>query len=111
MELNFLQAAAITLTIEGFLLYLSLRREYRDGIILRNVIVANALTLPLVWFFFPRIPIGYWGQITIAEIFAAGVEGFAYSALFRKMGLAMAIALSVLCNACSFVLGLAILYF
>ncbi len=110
MELNFLQAYAFTLAIETAALLFLLRREYGAGLIAGNSIMANSLTLPLVWFAFPLLGLGYPIQIALSELFAFAAEAGAYFILFRKIGWKKAAGISLAANAASFLAGLAVSY-
>lgn len=110
MELNFLQACAITLAIETPILYFTLRKEYGITEIMKNSLIANAATLPLVWFAFPAFGLGYAAQIAISEIFAVGAEAGIYLILFAGIKIENAIAASFACNLFSFAIGAAIAF-
>jgi hypothetical protein len=100
----FLGALAITLIIELAVsaAFVSLRKL--DKNILVAVVVVNLVTMPLTWFFFPLLLAGVWAAIA-AEAFA-----FAFEATFiylsnKKMGAQNAVAISLLMNISSFILG------
>jgi len=106
---EFLVAYALTLAIETTALFLLLRSRYGAALITRNSIIASSLTLPFVWFVFPVLGLGSWAlQTAAAEIFAFAVEAGVYRALFPKMGWANALKVSFVCNAASFLVGLAL---
>ena len=67
---------------------------------------ASALTHPIVWFVFPRLPIGsYVVMVACAEVFAVVVEGVYLRAL-GVVSLRRGLMLSLLANAASASLGL-----
>lgn len=64
---------------------------------------ASTITHPIVWFVFPRLITGsYWTMVAAAETFAVVVEAL-YA---RAFGLRYALAVSLLANAASALLGL-----
>lgn len=67
---------------------------------------ASALTHPIVWFVFPLLLSrqGYWTMVAAAEVFAVAAE----AVYLRLFGLRWALALSLLANALSAGLGLAL---
>lgn len=68
---------------------------------------ASALTHPIVWFMFPRLPIdSYVTMVACAEVFAVVVEGVYLRAL-GVVRLRRGLMLSLLANAASASLGLA----
>ncbi|MEW6034991.1 MAG: hypothetical protein AB1529_00120 [Candidatus Micrarchaeota archaeon] len=106
--MEFWQAYALTLLMEGAALFLFLRGKYDAGIIMRNAVAASSLTLPLVWFFFPYLGLGWGIQTALAEGFAFLAEGGVYIALFRKLDAGGAFGASAACNLSSFLIGLAL---
>lgn len=114
MELGFLQAYILTLAIETAVLFLVLKyilgRRYDASLIVRNSVIASSLTLPFVWFFFPRIGLGYMTALAISELFAFGAESAVYRRLFSAMDWRDAAIASFLCNMASFMIGLMINY-
>jgi hypothetical protein len=62
----------------------------------------SALTHPLVWFAFPRLPLAYLPMVVCAELFAF----FAEAALLRALRVPRALAWSFLANAASLGVGL-----
>ncbi|VVB98417.1 Uncharacterised protein [uncultured archaeon] len=111
MELSFIQAYAITIAAETALLFMLLRKDYTPGLVARNALAASTLTLPFVWFVFPLLRASYAVQIGASEIFAVLVEAGVYFVLFPKMKMERAAVLSFVCNAFSFLLGLAVLFY
>lgn len=110
MELNFLQAYAFTLAIEAPILYLILRREYGIKEIMKDSLIANTATIPLVWFVFPAFGLGYPVQIAISEIFAFGAEAGIYRFLFAGIKVETAVMAAFACNLVSFAAGAAIAF-
>jgi hypothetical protein len=89
-------------------LYVSLFRL--PTTLLRWVPLASLLTLPLVWFVFPRLPAPAGSIIIAAEVCAVGAEAILLYALARrKVPWRHAAALSLAMNAVSFAAGLALL--
>lgn len=70
-------------------------------------LVATGLTLPVVWFVVPGFLIT-WPAIVVGELLVVAVEGVIYAALLR-VALPQAMALSLVANAASFVVGLLVL--
>jgi hypothetical protein len=71
--------------------------------------LANALTVPFVWFLFPFFVRGYWLALVLSETFAFLAEAAIYARFFRlKAG--NALALSFCANSLSFLIGLALAF-
>jgi len=71
---------------------------------LLQAFAASALTHPLIWFvIMPRLPLGYWQNVVLAELFAWGVETlwFCFGYPLRRAAWSALIA-----NAISLSLGL-----
>ncbi len=96
--------------MESLALLIILRGRYGASLILRNSLIANTLTHPLVWFAFPLLwpKIGWIAATASAELFAFSAEAAAYALMVRGLGLKRAAAASLLCNALSFASGLAL---
>jgi hypothetical protein len=62
----------------------------------------SALTHPLVWFVFPRLPLSYVPMVVCAEVFAVGAE----AALLHALRVPRALAWSLVANAASLGAGL-----
>ncbi len=105
---EFWQAYALTLLIEGAALFLFLRGRYDYGIIVRNAVAASSLTLPFVWFVFPSLGLGWGTQTALAEGFAFLAEGALYANLFPGLKAKDALVASAVCNLPSFLAGLAL---
>ncbi len=110
--MDFALAYALTVLIETAALYAILRKEYDSPLIIRNSLVANTLTHPLVWFAFPLLwpKIGWAATTASAELFAFAIETVCYRFLFPKLEWRKAAVASFLCNALSFSAGLALDY-
>lgn len=110
--MEFVLAYALTVLIETAALYAILRKGYGPFPIVRNSLIANTLTHPLVWFALPLLwpGIGWTGATAAAELFAFAAEAAAYRSLFPGLGWRRATAASLLCNALSFSAGLALDY-
>ncbi len=119
---GFVAAYLLTIAIETLVLYILLRSRYPTKIshpnkttyptriIVRNSIIASSVTLPFVWFLFPGLcsilGFDYAIQIAISELFAFGVEAWAYRIIFVKMSWKDAILVSFAANLLSFSAGL-----
>ncbi|MDD5339694.1 MAG: hypothetical protein PHV13_00410 [Candidatus ainarchaeum sp.] len=106
--MDFLQAYCLTLIVEGAVLFILLRSRYAAALIAKNTFVASTLTLPLVWFVFPRLGMAWSLQVAISEVFAVAAESGAYLLLFKKLGARDAVLVSAACNLASFLAGMAI---
>ena len=104
--MDFALAWLLTIAVETPILFLILRQRFRPALIVRNSIIANSLTLPFVWFFFPALGLGWTMQTASAEIFAIAAEAAVYRLLFRELAWKDALSASLLCNLCSFGIGL-----
>jgi hypothetical protein len=71
----------------------------------RIALIANLLTHPLVWFFFPLMPAGYPIRVTVSELWAFGAEAWFYAAFVSGLGAPRALRMSLVANATSFGLG------
>lgn len=106
--MDFFSAYALTLIIEGALLFAIFHGRYGTKLIARNAIIASSLTLPFVWFVFPALGLPWAAQTAAAETFAFAVESAIYMQVFPGMGMRDAALSSFACNACSFIIGLAL---
>lgn len=110
---DFWRAMAFTLAVE-FAVALGWRAAFRlPWRLLAFVPLASLLSLPLVWFAFPPLPLPDAWVIALSELFAFGFEAaFLYLATnWRglpggRLSPAHAVALSLVMNAASFLLGL-----
>lgn len=102
---TWLGAFAFTQACELPLWFLAFRRggaPRADALVLG--FCASALTHPIVWFGFPRLPLPYAARVALSEAFAVGFE-----ALFaRRFGVPRAWAWSLGANGLSAGLGLAL---
>jgi len=69
-------------------------------------LIANLLTHPLVWFFYPQLPLPYLVRLTLSELWAFGAEAWFYAGFVAGLGVSRAILTSLVANAVSFGLGL-----
>jgi hypothetical protein len=106
--LDFFQAYCLTVAVEGAALFILLRGRYAAALIVKNAFAASTLTLPVVWFVFPRLGMGWVLQTAVSEAFAVAVESGAYFLLFKRLGARDAFLASAACNLASFVVGLAV---
>ena len=102
----FLIALLLTLILELLVafVFVSVKKEPRS--ILVGVLVANMVSLPIVWLVFPYLPFHSLMVILFSEIFAVLFEGY-FIFLFTKktLALVMSLILSLLMNLCSFSIG------
>jgi len=99
-------ALVLTLILELLVafIFVSVKKEPRS--ILVGVLVANLVSLPIVWLVFPYLPLHFLLVILFSELFAVLFEGY-FIFLFTKKALApvMSLILSLLMNLCSFIIG------
>ncbi|MFH0737751.1 MAG: hypothetical protein V1827_04065 [Candidatus Micrarchaeota archaeon] len=107
--MDFFSALALTIAVEGAVLYLLHRDRHATPVIARNAVIASSLTLPFVWFAFPALGFGWGVQTAISETFALAAEAVFYRYAFAKMPWKEAILTSAMCNWTSFVIGLALM--
>ena len=105
-QLTFLFAYALTVCLETGALCLMLRKRHGTQSIILNSIIANSITLPFVWFFFPMLGMGWIAQTAVAELFAFIAEAAYYKMAFSKLGWKGALLASLACNLISFGMGL-----
>ncbi len=105
---RFLAALALTLVVEVPLLFLSLHILRQEKGFLWTLLVgvlANALTLPLLWFVLPSLITPWMALVILGEALVAVVEAAIY-----RIGLGMtsaeALFVSLFCNICSIAAGL-----
>lgn len=103
--MEFLFAYVLTLILETSLAIIILSDTYPKIRIVFNSIIANTITLPFVWFFFPFIGFSYLLGFFISELFAIILESFIYQKLF-SMRYVAAFKISLICNAVSLSVGL-----
>ena len=105
--LPWLRAFALTLAVELAVAPVLLR----EGSLRRRltvVLLANALSHPVVWFAFPLVDASYTVRLLIAEAFAVASETVVYRAAVPEVGWSRALAASALANAASLGFGLAL---
>jgi len=100
----FVSAFAMTLGIEVPLLCLIMRKRASMTRIIVTGIVANACTLPFVWFVFPMWLEGF-GYVLVSEVYAVVVE-FLFIKSVLRVDSGSAILGSFLMNLSSFLVGL-----
>jgi len=110
-EQMFLYALFFTVAVETAVLFLCARilfkmkqKEASDALLLFCGIALSSATLPYVWFIFPMFSSGT-AYVALAETFAFAAEAIGYKFIL-KVGWKRAAALSFICNAASFLLGL-----
>lgn len=69
------------------------------------VLFANFATHPLVWFFFPGIPLGRFARLGLSELWAFGAEALFYWVVLEHLGKGRAVSTSLLANGTSFAAG------
>lgn len=106
---DFVVALILTIAIEAIVLFLILRKEYGTMTIARNALIASSLTLPFVWFVFGGLGLPWTIKTAMAEGFAVLVEAGFYKLAFKGMTIEKALIASFICNAVSFIIGLALL--
>lgn len=68
-------------------------------------IFANLATHPLVWFFFPQLPLPYRTIVTLSELWAWGAETVIYATVAVSVSWRWAAWISLLANGTSFCVG------
>ena len=98
---------AATLVVETLLAVVYLGVFRLPARVLASVVVANIISLSVVWLVFPQLTLPAALITVVSEAFALLFEaGFIYLLNRRRLPLKHAIALSLLMNAASFVIGL-----
>jgi len=100
---GFLIALAITLPIELLVAWIFTRltkKSFKAWVIL----IANLITLPLVWFVFPLIPLNSFVVLLLAEIFALLFETWLIQRTFEDFSYLTAFWLSLCMNLGSFLI-------
>ena len=110
-EQLFLYALFFTVAVETAVLFLCARllfkmkkKEAPDALLLFCGIALSFATLPYAWFIFPSFTSGA-AYAAGAELFAFAAEAIGYKFILR-VDWERAAALSFICNAASFLLGL-----
>lgn len=105
-------AVVVTILVEMLLAFVYLLIFRRPKRVLIWVLVANIISLPVVWFLFPLLPLPLSLVLFLAEIFAFLFEAvFLYLTNRQALGLKHALALSFVTNLASFLIGLAFVGF
>jgi hypothetical protein len=68
-------------------------------------VFANLLTHPLVWFFFPQLPLGLAPRLAVSELWAFGAEAAFYWVVATPITLRRASLVSLAANLTSFGFG------
>ncbi len=71
-------------------------------------VFANLLTHPLVWFFFPQLPLSYASRLALSEFWAFAGEALFYWTIASPIRLGRASLISLAANMTSFGFGWAI---
>jgi len=69
------------------------------------LIFANLATHPLVWLFFPGLPLPYWASLTLSELWAFGAEIIFYWLMSPRLSFSKSSLVSCSANAASLILG------
>ncbi|MFH1664291.1 MAG: hypothetical protein ABH986_05840 [archaeon] len=112
--IHFILAFLITLGLEALvvIVYLSIKKITIKDRIIVTVVVANLISLLIVWFVFPLIQgiinipgitISIW--ILLAEVFAVLFEGFFIDYFNKDFGKKNAFVMSLIMNLVSFLIG------
>lgn len=101
----FLVALVLTLIIETLAGLMFLRAAKHPEGVLKSVVIANLISLPVVWFMFPLLNI-FFVVIALSEIFTVVFEGYFIHSMNKLiMSLRQSFILSIIINAASFILG------
>jgi len=68
-------------------------------------VFANLLTHPLVWFFFPQLPLNYMPRLVLSECWAFAGEAVFYWSMCSRLNLIRASQISLAANLTSFGFG------
>jgi hypothetical protein len=100
-------AMAATIALELLIATIYVNVFHLSRTILSWVPLASALTLPVVWFGFPLLPLSAGWVVGLSETFAVAFEGgLIYLVTRRTTSLRHIAALSLLMNGASFLIGL-----
>ena len=99
----FLLTLAVEIPVAGYLL----RRTEPDRVrLVLLVVFANLATHPIVWYVITQpFLIGTWEYVLVAEAWAVAAEAVFYAVVFRGIAARRAIAVAVVANAASFLVG------
>jgi len=106
--MDFALAFLLTNLVEMPIAYAILRKHEGAGRVAAVVFLANAITVPFVWFVFPALVAGYLPALILAEIFAFAFEAAAYALAFKNTPKRIAIMAAVAANFLSLFVGLAV---
>jgi hypothetical protein len=102
-------AFCLTVVVEmPIVTWLSRRAEPRLARRAIVVLAGNALSHPAVWFVFPALGLAWGVTTTISEVWAWLLEALLYRFALGKMTWRPALGVSLVANAASFGLGLAL---
>lgn len=97
---------ALTLTIEApWVLWLLKAHEPRLPRRWAALLFANLLTHPLVWFFFPTLPVPHPWALAASELWAFAGEWWFYGMFVRGLNSRVACTVSLAANLSSWSLG------
>jgi hypothetical protein len=100
-------ALAATIALELLVATIYVSAFHLSRTILGWVPLGSVLTIPVVWFVFPLLPLPAGLVVGLAEVFVVAFEtGFIYLASWRTTSLKHVAALSLLMNGASFLVGL-----
>lgn len=104
---HWFRAFLLTLVVEIPVATFLLRRAEPDRLrLVLLVVFANLATHPLVWFVWTQVfLVGTPEYLVVAEAWAVAAEAVFYWAAFRAAGWRRAIAIAVVANVTSFVVG------
>jgi len=99
----FVLTVAVEIPIAAYLL----RRAEPDRLrLVLLVVFANLATHPIVWYVITQpFLFGTWEYVFVAEAWAVSAEAVFYWAAFRGLGPRRAVAVAVVANAASFLVG------
>jgi hypothetical protein len=102
---SFFRAFLLTVFAE-FLVFYRFSRNLGASKAFAIVLLVNSFSLPIVWFIIPVIVKGYTSYVLLAELFAVFSEA-ALLKILLPFSYGRAIAMSMLMNIVSFLVGLA----
>lgn len=103
---NFLKSLSINLILELLVAFIFLRGVFARKSILKGVVYANLISLPIFWFVFVNFIHHTLIAIILGELFVFVFEGlFIYFYSKRELSLSRSLSLSLLANIISFFVG------
>ena len=111
-EFNFLKALLLTISIETAVLFLLFKVFYKtlnrsNWMLLLTGILATFATLPYLWFILPLFIHAKLWYIVVSELSAIVVESVIILGVL-KIDYSKAMQISIICNTCSYLVGLLI---